>query len=74
MMFENIYDSSGEFTFKVKCNLCGEVLDSGIINIGNHTTTCPEMIVGLVDQIGGKYEMVKRKDVVNGLTDKCMTI
>jgi hypothetical protein len=59
-MFDSIYGENGEFTFKVKCKLCGEVLESGLCSLGNHTLTCPEMVVGLVGFINGFIVKIKK--------------
>jgi hypothetical protein len=47
---------------KCKCKLCGEVIDTGIMNLIFHYDKCPEQELILISASFGA-KIVKRKDV-----------
>jgi hypothetical protein len=51
---------------KCKCKACGEVIDTGILNLILHYDVCPEQEVIVFSAVPkAKAQWVKRKDLQN---------
>lgn len=55
------YESIGNY--KVKCKVCGAIVDTGIMNLVKHSFECPEDEVGLISFHPPRIVFMKRKDV-----------